>query len=110
MTTADCSLDVPGEAWAFADQIGERESFQAYLTLAEEFFSPVDELRVVYDAFDPTFEDEQLTLDISVLLGGRHGADADLQWMKMARSRFGPTICNRITPYSHQAKSSNENR
>jgi hypothetical protein len=73
--------------------------------MADTFYGPTGAMVVEYDPCDPTFEDEQLTLQVQVLPGGRVGMEADLSWMKLARERLGPALCTRITPVSSLAAS-----
>jgi hypothetical protein len=108
MSAFDGVVSVPAEAWAFADRLGMREAFADYLSMAEDYYSPVAELVVEFDGHDPTFEDEQMTLNVHVSPGGRVGGDADLEWMRRSREHFSPALLTRITPYSQIVDSTSE--
>jgi hypothetical protein len=109
MTATIYPVIVPAEAWDFVEHLGVREAFESYLSMAEAFYRPFAAMTVQYDPYDPTFEDEQLTLQVDALPGGRVGSDADLEWMKIAHERFGGVLCSRITPISYPAVPSPEN-
>ena len=97
-------LTVPQEAWELVDRIRMRGAFEAYLSMAEDYYSPVAEMVVEFDADDPTYGDEQITVIVRVSPGGRKGDDADLEWMRRAREHFSPVLLTRITPYSQWAE------
>ena len=100
MTEAASTVAAPVEAWSLVERLGVREAFEAYLSMAEAFYGLGAVMLIEYDPSDPTIEDEQLTLYVRAVAGGRAGADADLEWMRLARERFGPVLCTRITPVS----------
>lgn len=103
MTETDTPITVPQEAWEFLDRLGMRDAFEAYLSMAEDYYSPVAQMIVEFDVFDPTFGDEQITLTVRVAPGGRVGGDADLEWMRRCREHFSPVLLTRVTPYSQVA-------
>lgn len=100
MTAVANAVVVPAEAWHFFDRFGLREVFEAYLSSAGAFYGPTRSMVIRYDPCDPTFEDEQMTLQVEALPGGRAGWDTDLEWMRLARERFGPILMSRVTPNS----------
>jgi hypothetical protein len=108
MSATTYPVTVPDEAWGFVERLGLREAFAKYLSMAEAFYRPFAGMTVQYDPYDPTFEDEQMTLQVDALPGGRVGSDADLEWMKIAHERFGGVLCSRVTPVSYLAVPSPE--
>jgi hypothetical protein len=109
MTSTTYPATVPAEAWDFVERLGAREAFAEYLSMAQRFYRPFAAMTVQYDPYDPTFEDEQMTLQVDALPGGRAGSDADLEWMKLAHERFGGLLCSRVTPVSCPASPDAEN-
>ena len=97
---AECNTAIPAEALDFVDRIASRETLDQYLALTEAYYAPVAEITLDYCEFDPSYGDEQMTLNIVVLPGGRCGSDADIDWMMTTSERFTPQFLTRITPCS----------